>query len=296
MMKLAILIMMRILTQSLSLKYLIMGGCFKDGSNGNLQKCAWEPSQCDAGSFFRAHDNNPRIMKECNPIDESIGRCVIEDQCAFRASDCKSAAGDNDSSGGTSSTNFVVNDPACTIERDIGKVDADNNPKFTQFGSCKNTETGDHFCILDPSDCEESGAEFYVNPSETKAAGIDCNCSEVHVTGCLTAGGETFCAINNQACRANSVTVSPHTQRLNRSGVGGGLDCRLCKGISTAATNMPTLSPTEIPTRSPTKTPTHIPTTSTPTKIPSDSSIGRRNTTAWTVVGVASVGVLAVFL
>ena len=136
------------------IRYTEMGACYEDfivndyGGSGKFSGCAWEPDDCKSGEKFLGTDQDPDIIKKCNPNDQPIGRCLTENECALRASDCKID---------TSSSNFDDNDPFCTIQRDKALKWDTSNPRYTQFGSCKNTETGEFFCIYNQADCDESG-------------------------------------------------------------------------------------------------------------------------------------------
>ena len=123
------------------------------------------------------------------------------------------------------------------------------------------------------------GTEVYANPAETSAAGVICDCSEVHVSACVTTSLRSFCAINEKGCRPGWPHYSPHTQRYDREyGVGidnTAVDCRLCKKKNTEEpTPSPTheFKPSARPTASPTKL--HVPTLS---KTPTTPSIEIRN-------------------
>jgi len=290
--------------QGFSLRTVEMGSCYEDyigyDNFGKFLSCAWEPDDCNAGEDFIGSDQNTDAMRKCNPNDQPIGRCLQEDQCALRASDCEIDTTDGD--------NYQVDDETCTIQRDKSKEWDVENPEFTQFGSCKNTETNEYFCIYNPSDCEESGKEVYVNPTDTLAAGVTCDCSEVHVTACVTTSLRAFCAVNAKGCRPTWPAYSPHHQREGRlSGTGSGgagpnFDCRLCRKKNTSS---PTPSPTTLlkPTRGPTKGPTPSPvllvldaSTAAPTKPAAEVDDTSWKTMGFivggSVVGVALIGVL----
>jgi len=230
------------------IRFTELGSC-RDGSD-KFTRCAWEPDDCEAGETFTGTDQDTKIMKKCNPNDQPIGRCVLEDECALRASDCR----DN-----TSSSNFNDEDPTCSIQRDKAVKWDTSNPQYTQFGSCKDIVTDEHFCIYNPSDCDESGTEVYATPAETLAAGVICDCKEVHLGACVTTSLRSFCAINELGCRDGWPYYSPHVQRVDREdGVGldgTTVDCRLCSRKNTAE---PTASPTTRfqPTSRPTSNPT----------------------------------------
>lgn len=257
-----------------NIRYLEMGSCYNGYSGfGNYRRwlgCAWQPSDCDLtvdGNSFLGTDQDDDFIRKCNPSDQVIGRCIKEDSCAVRASDCPID---------TSGTNFRANDATCTIQRDKAKEWDVNNPEYTQFGSCFDGESGEYFCIYNPSDCDESGNEVYVSPSETLALGVICDCSEVHVAGCVTESKRAFCAINADGCRPTWDYFSPHTLRLDRDpnyygpdlSHTPGLDCRLCKKKNTES---PTPAPTPLfkpTTKQPTSSPIDSPVTMTPTQSP----------------------------
>ncbi len=192
--------------------------------------CALEPDECElreGWDYFR-----PKTEGRCDANNFSIGRCIKENTCALRASDC----------GEDSNSNFKEKDDHCTIQRDRALEWDSDNPSYTQFGSCKNSETGSYFCIFDPSDCDELGTETYVIPEATLAAGIICDCSEVHVTSCENNlnSGDIMCAIKGESCAEEYFPTSPIAQRTNREFNGSDLDCRLCRKVNT-------LSPTPAP-------------------------------------------------
>jgi len=256
------------------IRYLEMGSCYNDYSSYGIYRkwlgCAWEPSDCDLtvdGNSFVGTDQDEDFIKKCNPSDQITGRCKIEDTCALRASDCATE---------TSGTNFRANDATCTIQRDKSKEWNVNDPQYTQFGSCFDNVSGEYFCIFNPSDCDESGNEVYVSPADTLALGVICDCSEVHVAGCVTESKRAFCAINADGCRPTWDYFSPHTLRLDRDpNFDGpdlshtpGLDCRLCRKKNTES---PTPAPT--PLLKPTKNPTRITTDSLVTFSPTQSPL-----------------------
>lgn len=234
--------------------YTVMGSCNENFSSqdrdgaGTFQRCAWEPDDCEPKQTFLGTDQDEEIMKKCKAGDQPIGRCLVENQCALRAADCAQD---------TSIANFDTNDSTCTIQRDKAVKWDTSSPEFTQFGSCKDTVSGEHFCIYDPADCDESGTEVYATPSETLAAGVICDCSQVHVGACITDTLQSFCTIRENGCRDGWSYYSPHTQRLDReNGVGiddTRIDCRLCQK---SYTKEPTPAPSTLfkPTISPTKT------------------------------------------
>ena len=136
------------------IRYTEMGSCYENwvasgfSGTGKFKSCAWEPEDCEPNQTFLGTDQDQGIMRKCNPSDQPIGRCLKENQCALQASDC----GEDTSMG-----NFQENDDTCTIQRDKALEWDTSNPAFTQFGSCKDTISGEHFCIYNPTDCDESG-------------------------------------------------------------------------------------------------------------------------------------------
>ena len=147
-----------------------------------------------------------------------------------------------------------------------------------------------------------------MTPTDTLAAGVACDCSEVHVTACVTKSMRAYCAVRAIGCRGSWPAYSPHHQREGRlSGTGSGgagpdFDCRLCRKKNTSS---PTPGPTTKlkPTRGPTKGPTLSPidATGSPTKLllvsPSgvkiaDSSGNMGFIVGGGVGGVALLGVL----
>jgi len=207
------------------------GACYNDKK---FSHCALSNKQCPSGTIFRA-DRDMRDFDDdpCDPNDMKIGRCLKEDTCALRPTDCAID---------TSVFNFNPQDNSCTIQRDR-KFDWNfDEPEFTQFGSCYNGQTGAYLCIYDPSDCDESGEEVYLSPDDTRMVLPDatCDCSEVHVTGCIRSM-RSSCAIEPDSCPDFSEIISPHDQRQNRLARMDGLDCRLCRYSNTAR---PTFPPT----------------------------------------------------
>lgn len=251
-----------------------MGSCYNRYESYGVYKewlsCAWEPKECDLtveDNSFVGTDQDEDFIKKCNPSDQPIGRCISENKCALRAADCGTGSSAMDS-------NFRADDATCTIQRDKALEWDVTVPQFTQFGSCRDKTSGIHFCVYDPKNCEDSGTEEYVNAADTLAAGVICDCSEVHVSACITDSKRAFCAINRDGCRPTWPYYSPHTQRLDRDNVSGnrkltptpGIDCRLCRKKNTPS---PTPSPTTRlkPTQNPTSSPTVLPTVQ-----PSDAS------------------------
>jgi len=291
-----------------NIRFTEMGTCYTDykpqAGTGKFQSCAWGPDDCQPDETFLGTDQNERIMKKCKPSDQPIGRCLLENECALRASDCRID---------TSSSNFNATDATCTIQRDKAVKWDTSDPQYTQFGSCKDTVSGEHFCIYNPSDCDESGTEVYATPSETLAAGIICDCAEVHLGVCVRlSGSNTYCAISEQGCRDDRPYYSPHTQRVDReSGVGipgTTVDCRLCSRKNTEEpTPGPTMRfpPTPNPTSLPTSTPTIVsvsvstmetnPTASTSMKTDKGLSGNTGAIIGGSVAGVVLLGVLGYF-
>lgn len=227
------------------------GGCYNGeyiDEKTNFVRCALSRDECSEGLTFVGHRDI------CEPNDMKVGRCLQEDTCAARASDCAESK---------SIFNFSAEDASCTIQRDHTKVWDVQNPQFTQFGSCYNKQDEKYFCIFLPSDCEESGKEVYLTPSETLANGISCDCSKVHVTGCVSPGLRANCAVRDDGCDDEDEMRSPHFQRSDRELGINGLDCILCSKVNTA---IPTISPST--SIAPTFTPTE---SSMPTKFPSES-------------------------
>lgn len=239
-----------------------MGVCYKSSSK-DFSSCALTEDDCKPDEFYEGQVQDSKIMKRCDPNDAPIGRCLQENVCALRDVDC---------SLDQSTSNFDNSDEFCTNQRDKS-IDWDiEDPAFSQFGSCKDTSSAEYFCIYDPSDCNESGTEVYATPSETLAAGIVCDCSQVHVWGCRT-NRHSFCATNNSSFSfTGCVPSSPHAQRSNRAKPGSdGLDCRLCRKRNTA---MPTAFPTTryAPSTSPvTSPPTFPPPTFSPSNNPAST-------------------------
>jgi len=272
------------------IRYLDMGACYNSG----FKSCALYPEECNtsAGDTFSAHDQSSYTMSMCNPNDYKIGRCEKENTCALRADDC---AEDK------SVSNFRNEDDYCTHQRDKSipwDVDA---PSFTQFGSCKNIETNAHFCIYSPEDCDLSGKEVYATPAETKSAGVDCDCSQVHVTGCKTDSNRVMCAVNPASCNPTYMyKLTPLEQRADRESGVDQLDCRLCRKSNTIK---PTPSPTVVGGGAPTNGNILATTTGTPTATPKvetgkTSNSSKDNSTTPIIIG-ASVGgavVLAVLV
>jgi len=227
-------------------RYLDSGACEND--NETFLRCAMEPHECSGeNENFSPHDQDTSIMRKCNPNNTPMGRCLSEQVCALRASDCPED---------TNESNYDADDTECTYQRDRSLSWNVEEPAFTQFGSCYNAETGDYFCILNPAHCDESGVEVYKTPAETTAAGQVCDCSKVHVYGCEISG-RVMCAVSQEACNQEYWSfLSPYVQRYNREMNIDGLDCILCKMVNTVE---PTPSPTKEATLNPTKGPTFLP-------------------------------------
>jgi len=244
---------------SYSRRFLEMGIC-NSITTGMFNSCAWEKDDCNNSTHtFVAHEQSDYTRYACNPSDQPVGRCLSEDQCAVRSSDCER---------NTTSANFKSDDDTCTMQRDKALEWDTENPAFTQFGSCLDTTTNEYFCIYYPTDCDESGTEVYVNPTDTLAAGVTCDCSQVHVTACI--GSRGYCALNENGCRDDGyeVAFSPFAQKSDREGTKG-IDCRLCRKRNTMTpTPAPTtfLKPTKYPTYTPTRNPIEV--TSLPTLSP----------------------------
>ncbi len=248
------------------LRYLEMGVCRHFNPQTPLS-CALTEDSCHSAETFMGHYQDAEIIQRCDPNDVVIGRCLQENTCALRASDCEI-----DQSDSNFRSSRWERDP-CTIQRDksIPQWDVDN-PSYTRFGSCKNILTDEYFCIYDPKDCDESEVYEYATPAETLAAGTICDCSNVHVWGCRTDTGETFCAIDEFSFTLDGcVPTSPLSQKSDRERETGsdsdsdsnsnshsdGLDCRLCRQSNTAnPTPAPTLKGAKRQTVAPTNSPT----------------------------------------
>ncbi len=139
-------------------------------------------------------------------------------------------------------------------------------------------------------------------------AGVICDCSEVHVSACITDSARAFCAINALGCRPTWPHYSPHIQRMDRetgSGIGHTtVDCRLCRKRNTKE---PTTAPTTYlkPTPSPTIAPTRMqqsspiePSTPTVTinseKIDDNAGDGNKNENTSAIIGGSIAGVVAI--
>lgn len=272
-------------------RYLDSGACY-DGNA--FRRCAMVPEECLAGETYVEHDQSERTMNRCDPNDAKIGRCLKENTCALRSTDCVED---------TSELNFDGDDQFCTNQRDKSLVAEPwdvNNPTYTMFGSCKDTSTNEHFCIYNPEDCD-SETEVYATPGETVAAGVQCDCSQVHVYGCEILG-RVMCAVRADACNDRYTVLTPHEQRLNRTMGVNALDCKLCIKRNTPS---PTPSPTT-KTVKPTTFPTKLPTEATagspgisnitsPVEFEMDATVG---ITDATIIGglCAGAGVILVVL
>eukprot|EP00592_Proboscia_alata_P025308 CAMPEP_0194443978 /NCGR_PEP_ID=MMETSP0176-20130528/127009_1 /TAXON_ID=216777 /ORGANISM="Proboscia alata, Strain PI-D3" /LENGTH=416 /DNA_ID=CAMNT_0039270293 /DNA_START=81 /DNA_END=1330 /DNA_ORIENTATION=- len=309
-------------------RYLDSGACWNKngGASDTFARCAMEPFECfpENGEYFDPHDQDAGTMRKCNPNNTPMGRCMTENICALRATDCPVDSSDE---------NFDADDENCTYQRDkavewnkdepeftqfgscydaskneytciwdpqecdesgyevyrtpaetlaagvqcdISDADDENctyqrdkavewnkdEPEFTQFGSCYDASKNDYTCIWDPQECDESGYEVYKTPAETLAAGVQCDCSEVHVWGCEIMT-RVMCAVTAEACNQEYTFMSPILQRSNRQSGSDGLDCRLClKSNTWKPTSKPTMMPvptTSVPTKSPTFSPTSMP-------------------------------------
>jgi len=238
-------------------RYLDSGACWnkKEGASDTFARCAMEPFECfpENGEYFDPHDQDAGTMRKCNPNNTPMGRCMTENICALRATDCPVD---------TSDENFDADDENCTYQRDKAVEWNKDEPEFTQFGSCYDASKNDYTCIWDPQECDESGYEVYKTPAETLAAGVQCDCSEVHVWGCER-NTRVMCAVTAEACNQEYTFMSPILQRSNRQSGSDGLDCRLClKSNTWKPTSKPTMMPvptTSVPTKSPTFSPTSMP-------------------------------------
>ncbi len=218
------------------LRYLEMGVCRRQYNSRTPPFCALTKDDCISSETFEPHVQDEETKDRCNPNDYVIGRCVLENTCALRASDCEVDQSDSN----FRSSRFERN--PCTIQRDKSIWWDIENPTYTQFGSCKNTVNGEYFCIYDPKDCDESGTDVYATPAETLAAGVVCDCSNVHVWACRT-GRYAFCAVGEFSFgMEDCIASSPLSQRSDRNKAeSDGLDCRLCIQKNTS---YPTPAPT----------------------------------------------------
>ncbi len=236
------------------IRSLEMGTC--SSARGSFIKCAFTADECDPDQRFDAHVQDVAIMKKCSPNETRIGRCLEENKCALRSIDCEF---------NQDPTNYLPpgdSNQSCTIQGDkFMDWDVDNDDRdFTQFGSCRNAETGQYFCIYDPDDCNESSSEVYASPAETLVAGVRCTCRDVHVWGCRTAR-HTFCAVNEFSFRdlTSCMPSSPLEQREERKKSDSDhLDCRLCRKLEKYVTSAPIFS----------SAPTHPRSTNSPTPNP----------------------------
>jgi len=269
------------------------GACYNGVyDDDNFDRCVLFGNECNEGQEYRYHRD------QCEPSDMSVGRCLQEDTCAVRVSDCAE---------NNSTFNFSEKDVACTLQRDKKNTWNTDDPQFTQFGSCYNENTKEFFCIYDPSECEESNQEVYLTPKETLVRrGTPCDCSEVHVTACVGCSGRSHCVLRNEDCPEDTCVESarsPHFQRTEREEGKDNLDCRLCMRVNTPPPTTPptkSISPTHIPTKStpPTRTPTRFsPPTPTPTKSPTISpSMSSNNESNKGMIIGASIGGAAALL
>jgi hypothetical protein len=274
------------------IRYLEMGVCYSS-SRKNFSRCALVADDCETFETYEGQVQDSTIMKKCNPNNAPVGRCLQENKCALRETDCELDQ---------STSNFNSNDEACTNQRDKS-IDWDvDNPVFTQFGSCKDTISGEHFCIYTPSGCDEYGTEEYATPAETLAAGVICDCSKVHVWACR-AQHHTFCAVDEFSFeRVGCVPNSPHVQRSDRAESGSDqLDCRLCRKSNTVApTPAPTTlyNPSASPTSNPTLSPAAAPITTHPViEIPSEgtnTTSNNDNITAAVIGAATGAGVVMI--
>lgn len=278
-----------------SKRFLKAGGCY-DGDD-IVKGCALFHDECPEGQTFKGQAD------QCESNDMLIGRCLTEDTCAARASDCAED---------TSAFNFENKDVSCTIQRDHTKPWDVDNPQFTQFGSCYNEQDNEYFCIFVPSDCDESGKEVYLTPNETLARNVSCDCSKVHVTGCVSIRSTSQCAMNGNGCDEGYEVRSPHFQRTDRTEGNNGLDCLLCSRVNTATPTpaptisrspsssptisaLPTLTPTTTPTRMPSNFPANPETVDSPTASPV-KDIASSGTDKGMIIGASIGGGLAVVL
>jgi len=264
-------------------RYLELGACYDDNT---FLRCVMYPDECftTKGEKFVPHVQNSVIINQCNPNDHKIGRCLKENTCALRSSDCAEDI---------SQPNFRSDDEFCTHQRDKSIAWNVDEPAFTQFGSCRNNLTNDYFCIYDPDECVVSNNEVYMTPAETKAAGITCDCSEVHVTACITDYNAVMCAVKKDACEPSyPIKLNPHEQRLDRESGADELDCRLCKKTNT-------IKPTPYPTKfgstandvlkETTNLPTPAPVTINLTGVP-DNSVTNPKSNIPMIIGVSAGG------
>ncbi len=214
-------------------KALEPGACYQgDAYNGGkFISCGYSEADCYAPAdnyLWTWFDDKDW----CDSNDMPVGRCIEEDYCEVN----------------TDPSNFKRSDEdemMCTNQRDKSKPWDPDDPSFTQFGSCRNTVSGEYFCIYFPSDCDHSGYEVYATPAETLAAGVVCDCSKVHVSACQS-GRYEYCSLNGDSCPETYVIKSPHQLRIEDREYPS----RLCRYKNTAP---PTVAPTTV--LKPTKTP-----------------------------------------
>mmetsp|Transcript_17871 Transcript_17871/g.20590 ORF Transcript_17871/g.20590 Transcript_17871/m.20590 type:complete len:426 (-) Transcript_17871:291-1568(-) len=227
-------------------KHIEMGSCCEalDDEKKNCSlDCALGADDCNEAERFFPHDDT----KKCNSNNVQIGRCIQENACAVRYSECAQ---------NKTLSNFNAFNESCTFQRDKSIEWSVNDPEYTQFGSCRNTITNEYFCIYDPADCEESGMELYVTPEETMLAGFLCDCSQVHVFACLLMTSTSYCALNANGCLPDHQILSPNVLRTLRDETKDDwLDCRLCSKVNTA-------SPAPFPMKTSTRPTSHDPTMS----------------------------------
>eukprot|EP00592_Proboscia_alata_P006456 CAMPEP_0194356338 /NCGR_PEP_ID=MMETSP0174-20130528/4023_1 /TAXON_ID=216777 /ORGANISM="Proboscia alata, Strain PI-D3" /LENGTH=408 /DNA_ID=CAMNT_0039125897 /DNA_START=226 /DNA_END=1449 /DNA_ORIENTATION=+ len=228
-------------------KHIEMGSCCEalDDEKKNCSlDCALGADDCNEAERFFPHDDT----KKCNSNNVQIGRCIQENACAVRYSECAQ---------NKTLSNFNAFNESCTFQRDKSIEWSVNDPEYTQFGSCRNTITNEYFCIYDPADCEESGMELYVTPEETMLAGFLCDCSQVHVFACLLMTSTSYCALNANGCLPDHQILSPNILRTLRNETKDDwLDCRLCSKVNTAP---PTMFPIEASIRPTSHDPTMSP-------------------------------------
>jgi len=262
-------------------RFMETGTCF----HGETKKrCALTRNDCLTDEYYSTYFQTLEKGDEgCDPNVMKIGRCLDENICAVHYTDCTDMR----------VINFSVSDESCTIQRDRGPEWNVDDPKFTLFGSCRDSN-GQYFCAYSNSDCGDS--EDYMTPAQTKDAKINCDCAEVRVAGCIAGEDLAYCALNESDCADSDETISPYSQRLELAKDSANLDCRLCQRVNT---KKPTLRPTKYvpPTKPPTKTPTKLPIylTFAPTELPTNLPAVPKNTGF--IVGVTvSGGVVALLV
>jgi len=271
-------------------------------SSGKKDRCALHREDCLIDEVYKSYIEALQVDDDggCDPNDIHVGRCLDQVDgtgCAVRITDCIDTAPDK----------FSEPDASCTLQRDKSKEWDANFPEFTQFGSCMFDSNGsdEYFCVYSPVDCDS--INDYMTPVQTKAVGKICDCSSVHVSGCVAGDGSVYCGVDKNACGRNDQVISPMEQRFQRLSDPNNLDCRLCNRVNTAT---PTRSPTRTPTRSPTRSPmtaspmlAPIPLTFAPTSSSTDVSTGMKNTGMknedgenGVVIGAIIAGVLVVLI